>query len=137
MLEDFIAAAEYIKNHKECNGKVGVVGFCFGGWIANMMAVKIPTLNAAVPFYGSQPADEDVPKINAPLLIHYGGLDTRVNAGWPAYEAALKANKKEYSAFIYPEVNHAFHNDTTTRYDKPAAELAWKRTVDFFTEKLK
>ena len=137
MLEDFIAAAEYIKNHKDCNGKVGVVGFCFGGGITNMMAVKIPSLNAAVPFYGGQPAVEDVPKIRAPLLLHYAALDTRVNAGWPAYEAALKANKKEYTAFIYPDVNHGFHNDTTPRFDKPAAELAWQRTVDFFTEKLK
>jgi carboxymethylenebutenolidase len=102
-----------------------------------MMAVRIPTLNAAVPFYGGQPADEDVPKINAPLLIHYAGLDNRVNAGWPAYEAALKNNKKEYSAFVYPEVNHGFHNDTTPRYDKPAAELAWQRTVEFFNKKLK
>jgi carboxymethylenebutenolidase len=137
MLEDFIAAAEVLKNNKDCNGKIGVVGFCFGGWITNMMAVRIPTLNAAVPFYGGQPADEDVPKINAPLLIHYAGLDNRVNAGWPAYEAALKNNKKEYSAFVYPEVNHGFHNDTTPRYDKPAAELAWQRTVEFFNKKLK
>jgi carboxymethylenebutenolidase len=137
MLEDFIAAAEVLKNNKDCNGKIGVVGFCFGGWITNMMAVRIPTLNAAVPFYGGQPADEDVPKINAPLLIHYAGLDNRVNAGWPAYEAALKNNKKEYSAFVYPEVNHGFHNDTTQRYDKPAAELAWQRTVEFFNKKLK
>lgn len=137
MLEDFIAAAEYLKNHKDCSGKVGVVGFCFGGWITNMMAVRISTLNAAVPFYGGQPADEDVPKIKAPLLIHYAGLDTRVNAGWPAYEAALKANKKEYTAFVYPDVNHGFHNDTTPRYDKPAAELAWNRTVEFFNSKLK
>jgi carboxymethylenebutenolidase len=137
MQEDFIAAYEYLKTHKDCNGKIGVVGFCFGGGIANMMAVRIPTLAAAVPFYGGQPATEDVPKIKAPLLIHYAGLDTRVNEGWPAYEAALKANKKEYTEYMYPEVNHGFHNDTTPRYDKPAAELAWKRTVDFFNEKLK
>ena len=101
------------------------------------MAVRIPGLSAAVPFYGGQPATADVPKINSPLLIHYAGLDTRVNEGWPAYEAALKANNKEYKAFIYEGVNHGFHNDTTPRYDKPAAELAWKRTVEFFTEKLK
>jgi carboxymethylenebutenolidase len=137
MLEDFIAGYEYLKNHKDCNGKVGVVGFCFGGWIANMMAVKVPTLAAAVPFYGGQPAKEDVPNIKAPLLIHYGELDTRVNEGWPAYEAALKENKKEYQAYIYPNANHGFHNDTTPRFDKAAAELAWTRTVDFFKQKLK
>jgi carboxymethylenebutenolidase len=136
MLEDFIAAYEFLKSNKECNGKIGVVGFCFGGWIANMMAVRIPELAAAVPFYGGQPVAADVPKIKAPLLLHYGELDTRVNEGWPAYEAALKENKKEYSAFIYPKANHGFHNDTTPRYDKEAAELAWKRTIDFFTQKL-
>jgi len=136
MLEDFIAAFEYLKVHPECTGKIGVVGFCFGGWIANKMAVRIPDLAAAVPFYGGQPPAEDVPDIKAPLLIHYAGLDTRVNEGWPAYEAALKENKKEYTAYIYPEVNHGFHNDTTPRYDKTAAELAWKRTIDFFREKL-
>jgi carboxymethylenebutenolidase len=137
MLEDFIAAYDYLKNHKDCNGKVGVVGFCFGGGIANMMAVRIPDLSAAVPFYGGQPPIEDVPKIKAPLLLHYAGLDTRVNEGWPAYEKALKENDKEYTAYIYPNVNHGFHNDTTPRYDKAAAELAWKRTIDFFKEKLK
>lgn len=136
MLEDFIAAFEYLKVHPGCTGKVGVVGFCFGGWIANMMAVRIPDLAASVPFYGGQPPSEDVPAIKAPLLIHYAGLDTRVNAGWPAYEAALKENKKEYIAYIYPEVNHGFHNDTTPRFDKAAAELAWQRTIDFFKEKL-
>ena len=137
MLEDFIAAYDYLAKHKDCNGKVGVVGFCFGGWIANMMAVRIPGLSAAVPFYGSQPAKEDVPKIQAPLLLHYAGLDTRITEGWPAYEAALKENGKAYSAYIYPNVNHGFHNDTTPRYDKAAAELAWQRTIDFFNEKLK
>ncbi|MCU7547727.1 dienelactone hydrolase family protein [Chitinophagaceae bacterium LB-8] len=137
MLEDFIAGFEYLKNHKDCNGKVGVVGFCFGGWIANMMAVRITDLAAAVPFYGGQPATEDVPKIKAPLLLHYAALDTRVNEGWPAYEAALKQNKKEYKAYMYENVNHGFHNDTTPRYDKAAAELAWKRTIDFFNEHLK
>jgi len=137
MLEDFIAGYDYLVSHKDCNGKVGVVGFCFGGWIANMMAVRIPGLAAAVPFYGGQPAAEDVPKIKAPLLLHYAGLDTRVNEGWPAYEAALKANNKAYTVYIYPNVNHGFNNDTTPRYDKAAAELAWQRTVDFFKEKLK
>jgi carboxymethylenebutenolidase len=137
MLEDFIAAYEYLKGHKECNGKVGVVGFCFGGWIANMMAVRIPDLSAAVPFYGGQPPAEDVPKIKSPLLLHYAELDTRVNEGWPAYEAALKQNSKEYKAYMYPKANHGFHNDTTPRYDKAAAELAWQRTTHFFIEKLK
>ncbi|HVW63221.1 MAG TPA: dienelactone hydrolase family protein, partial [Puia sp.] len=136
MLEDFIAAYGYLKNHPACNGKIGAVGFCFGGWVVNMMAVRIPDLSAVVPFYGSQPAKELVPQIKAPLLLHYAGLDTHVNEGWPAYEDALKENKKEYKAYIYPGVNHGFHNDTTPRYDKTAAELAWKRTIDFFTEKL-
>jgi carboxymethylenebutenolidase len=137
MLTDFIAAYDYLKTNIDCNGKVGVVGFCFGGWIANMMAVRIPDLSAAVPFYGGQPAGEDVPKIKAPLLLHYGELDTRVNEGWPAYETQLKENKKEYTAYIYPKANHGFHNDTTPRYDKEAAELAWKRTIEFFSQKLK
>jgi carboxymethylenebutenolidase len=137
MLEDFIAAFDYLKTNKECNGKVGVVGFCFGGWISNMMAVRIPELAAAVPFYGGQPPVEDVPKVKAPLLLHYAELDTRVNEGWPAYEAALKENKKEYTAYIYPKTNHGFHNDTTPRYDKEAAQLAWQRTVEFFNQKLK
>jgi carboxymethylenebutenolidase len=137
MLEDFIAAYYYLKNNKDCNGKAGVVGFCFGGWIAYMMAVRIPDLSAAVPFYGSQPAAEDIPKIQAPLLLQYAGLDTRITEGAPAYEAALKANGKAYTAFIYPNVNHGFHNNTTPRYDKEAAELAWQRTIDFFKEKLK
>jgi carboxymethylenebutenolidase len=137
MLEDFIAAYNYLKTNNDCNGKVGVVGFCFGGWIANMMAVRIADLSAAVPFYGGQPPQEEVAKINAPLLLHYAGLDTRVNEGWPVYEKALKENSKDYTAFIYPDVNHGFHNDTTPRYDKAAAELAWTRTIDFFKEKLK
>ncbi|MEP6675299.1 MAG: dienelactone hydrolase family protein [Ferruginibacter sp.] len=137
MLEDFIAGYDYLKSNKDCNGKVGVVGFCFGGGIANSMAVRLPDLAAAVPFYGAQPATEDVPKIKAPLLLHYAGLDTHMNEGWPAYEKALKENKKEYTAYIYENVNHGFHNDTTPRYDKAAAELAWKRTIDFFNAKLK
>lgn len=135
MLEDFIAAFEYLNAHDDCSGKIGVVGFCFGGWISNMMAVKVPELAAAVPFYGGQPT-EDIDKINAPLMLQYAGLDERVNAGWPAYEKALKENNKEYSAFVYPDVNHGFHNTTTPRYDKEAAELAWSRTIEFFKEKL-
>ena len=137
MLENFVDAFEYLKKQPDCNGKVGAVGFCFGGGIVNLMAVRLPDLAAAVPFYGAQPPADQVPQIKAPLLIHYAGLDTRVNEGWPAYEAALKENKKEYIAYIYPDVNHGFHNDTTPRYDKAAAELAWKRTIDFFDVKLK
>ncbi len=137
MQEDFIAAFDYLKGNKDCTGKIGVVGFCYGGGICNTMAVRIPDLAASVPFYGGQPAIEDVPKIQSPLLLHYAGLDTRVNAGWPAYEQALKDNHKEYTAHIYPDVNHGFHNDTTPRFDKAAATLAWQRTVDFFNAKLK
>ncbi|MEO3402624.1 dienelactone hydrolase family protein [Mucilaginibacter sp. CAU 1740] len=136
MEEDFIAAFNYLKNHEDCNGKVGVVGFCFGGGIANTMAVRVPELAAAVPFYGAQPAAADVPKIHAPLMLHYASLDTRITEGWPGYEAALKENNKKYQAFIYQNVNHGFHNDTTPRYDKAAAELAWQRTIDFFKEQL-
>lgn len=135
MLEDFIAAFEYLKSNELCDGKVGVVGFCFGGWISNMMAVKLPELSAAVPFYGGQPT-EGIEKINAPLLLQFAGLDERVNTGWPAYEKALKENDKEYKAFFYPDVNHGFHNTSTPRYDEPAAELAWKRTMDFFKKEL-
>ena len=136
MLEDFIAAFEFLRDHPECNGNVGVVGFCFGGWVSNMMAVKVPGLKAAVPFYGSQPAAEDVPNIQASLLLHFGELDKRVNAGWPAYEAALKKQNKEYTAHMYLAANHGFHNDTTSRYDADDAQLAWKRTIEFFNEKL-
>ncbi|GAA4962016.1 dienelactone hydrolase family protein [Algibacter aquimarinus] len=137
MLEDFIAAYHHIKNHEDCDGNVGVVGFCFGGWISNMMAVKLPDLGAAVPYYGRQPEAEDAIKIKAPLLLQYGELDTRVNAGWPAFESILKENNIEYQAYIYPNVNHGFHNNTTPRYDKDAAKLSWKRTIAFFKEKLK
>ncbi|HBO28174.1 MAG TPA: dienelactone hydrolase [Leeuwenhoekiella sp.] len=135
MLEDFIAAYEYLMNHEDCNGNVGVVGFCFGGSISNMMAVKVPTLKASVPFYGGQPT-EDIDQIQAPLLLQYAGLDERINAGWPDYEAKLKEHNKEYGMFLYPNVNHGFHNNTTPRYDKEAAELAWERTIAFFKEHL-
>ena len=137
MLEDFVAAFEFLKTHPRCSGRVGVVGFCFGGWISNMMAVRLPGLLAAVPFYGGQPAAEDVPAIKAPLLLHFAQLDSRVNAGWPAYEAALKEHGKEFTAHFYAEVNHGFHNDTTPRYDQEAATLAWQRSIDFFEEKLR
>lgn len=136
ILEDFISGFEYLKGNEFCNGKVGVVGFCFGGWVSNMMAARVPDLAAAVPFYGGQAPAEEVPKIKAPLQLHYAELDTRVNEGWPAYEKALKENGKEYVAYFYPAANHGFHNDTTPRYDKKAAELAWQRTVTFFKEKL-
>ena len=137
MLEDFIAAYNYLKNHKDCNGKVGVVGFCFGGWISGMMAVKLPDLGAAVPYYGRQPSDEDAVKIKAPLLLQYAELDTRVNAGWPAFEAVLKAKDIDYEAHMYPKVNHGFHNNTTPRFDKKAADLSWDRTIAFFKKHLK
>ncbi|HEV9038491.1 MAG TPA: dienelactone hydrolase family protein [Puia sp.] len=136
MLQNFIDAFEYLRKQPDCNGKVGVVGFCFGGGIVNLMAEKLPDLAAGVPFYGAQPPLDQVSQIHAPLLIQYAGLDTRVNDGWPAYEAALKENKKEYQVYIYPNVNHGFHNDTTPRYDKAAAELAWQRTIDFFNKYL-
>lgn len=132
MLQDFIAGANYLLNHEKSNGKVGVVGFCFGGWIANAMAVEMPTLKASVPFYGGQAPVEDVPKIKAPLQLHYAGLDKRINEGWPAYEEALKKAGKKYEVHFYENKNHGFHNDTTPRYDKGAAELAWARTIDFF-----
>ncbi|PKA84567.1 carboxymethylenebutenolidase [Ulvibacter sp. MAR_2010_11] len=136
MLEDFIAAFNYLKTHPNCNGKIGVVGFCFGGWISNMMAVNVPELAAAVPYYGGQPSAEETAQIKAPLLIHYAELDTRVNTGWGDYEAALKANNKEYEVHFYPGVNHGFHNNTTPRYDEEAAKLSWTRTIDFFKQKL-
>jgi carboxymethylenebutenolidase len=137
MTEDFIAGAEFLKAHPKSTGKVGAVGFCFGGGMVNTLAVRIPgTIKAAVPFYGRQPRSEDVSKIEAPLLIHYAGLDTRINEGWPAFEKALKAANKKYEAHTYSNVNHGFHNDTTPRYDKEAAMLAWERTIAFFKEHL-
>ncbi len=137
MLEDFIAAFEYLKAHPDCTGHIGVVGFCFGGWISNMMAVKVADLKAAVPFYGSQPAAEEVPNIKAPLLLQFAAFDKRVNAGWPDYAKALQDNNKEYTAHLYPDVNHGFHNDTTPRYNYEAATLAWQRTIEFFNRTLR
>ncbi|AJR02484.1 dienelactone hydrolase family protein [Siansivirga zeaxanthinifaciens] len=136
MLEDFIAAYTYLSQHENCNGHIGVVGFCFGGWIANIMAVKIPNLKASVPFYGGQPSAEETSQIKSALLIQYAGLDTRVNAGWPDYEKALKENNVEHTVYFYDNVNHGFHNNTTPRYDDAAANLAWERTIAFFREKL-
>ncbi|MBI3730220.1 MAG: dienelactone hydrolase family protein [Burkholderiales bacterium] len=134
---DFIEAAAILKELPEGNGKVGVVGFCYGGSISNFLATKIPDLAGAVPFYGGQPTEEDAAKIKAPLLIHYAGIDERVNAGWPKYEAALNKAGVKYQAFIYDGVQHGFNNDTTPRYDQAAATLAWQRTVDFLKTNLR
>lgn len=135
--EDFVAAAQFLKNLPAGNGKVGVVGFCYGGGIANLLATRLPDLAAAVPFYGGQPTDEEAARIKAPLLLQYAGADDRINAGWPKYEAALKAAGVQYQAYIYPGVQHGFNNDTTPRYDEAAAKLAWQRTVDFFNQHLR
>lgn len=132
LMEDFFAAFEWLAAHRESTGKVGCVGFCYGGGVCNALAVAYPELAASVPYYGRQPAAEDVPSIQAPLLLHYAGLDTRINEGWPAYEAALIAHQKAYSVHFYPDVNHGFHNDTTPRYDAEAAALSWRRTIAFF-----
>ncbi|KOC90597.1 YghX family hydrolase [Winslowiella iniecta] len=132
LMNDFFAAIEFLMQHKQVNGKVGITGFCYGGGVSNAAAVAYPELKAAVPFYGRQPKAEDAARIKAPLLIHYAELDTRINEGWPAYEAALKANNKQYEAYIYPGVHHGFHNDSTPRYDKAAADLAWERTINWF-----
>ncbi|WP_210527221.1 YghX family hydrolase [Rubellimicrobium arenae] len=132
LMNDFLRAVDWLRGHELSTGNVGIVGFCYGGGVCNAAAVAIPELKAAVPFYGRQPDPADVPRINAPLLIHYAELDTRINEGWPAYEEALKANGKTYEAHIYPGVNHGFHNDSTPRYDAEAAELAWSRTLDWF-----
>ena len=137
MLEDFMAAATVLQKHPLSTGKVGAVGFCYGGGVVNELAVRLPdVIQAGVPFYGRQPAAADVPKIKASLLIHYAGNDTRINDGWPAYEQALKAAGVKYESFIYAGANHGFHNDSTPRFDEAAAKLAWQRTVDFFRTKL-
>lgn len=135
--QDFVNAAHYLQHLPEGNARVGVVGFCYGGSIANVLATKLPDLKAAVPFYGAQPAPEDAARIKSPLLIHYAGEDARINAGWPKYEEALKAAGVKYEAFIYPGVQHGFNNDTTPRYDEAAAKLAWQRTITFFNTHLR
>lgn len=132
LMEDFFAAYEFLAAHEQSTGKVGAVGFCYGGGVCNALAVAYPDMAASVPFYGRQASAEDVPAIQAPLLLHYGALDERVNAGWPAFEAALIENEKDYQAFIYDGANHGFHNDTTPRYDEAAAKLAWDRTLAHF-----
>lgn len=132
LMNDFFAAIEFLMQHDATTGKAGITGFCYGGGVANAAAVAYPELGAAVPFYGRQPRPEDVPRIQAPLLIHYAELDTRINQGWPAFEGALKEHGKTYEAYIYPGVNHGFHNDSTPRYDEAAAKLAWDRTIEWF-----
>ncbi len=137
LMNDFFAGFEYLRGRDDCTGKVGAVGFCYGGGVVNAIAVAYPELAAGVPFYGRQPKAEDVANIKAPLLLQYAALDERINAGWPAYEEALKKEGKTYTAYIYPDVNHGFHNDTTPRYDEAAAKLAEDRTIAFFNEHLK
>ncbi|HYU78079.1 MAG TPA: dienelactone hydrolase family protein [Vicinamibacterales bacterium] len=134
--EDFVNAANYLKNRPDSTGRIGTVGFCYGGGIVNMLATRLPDLAAAVPFYGNQPSAEDAAKIKSPLLIHYAENDERIDAGWPAYEAVLKAHKVPYQQFTYPGTQHGFNNDTTPRYDAAAAKLAWQRTMDFFKKHL-
>ena len=137
MTQDFIAGAKLLDTHELSTGKVGVVGFCFGGGMVYQLAVQIPdVINAAVPFYGRQPSEADVPKIKAPLLIHNASLDQRILAGAPALEKALKAKNQPFEAYVYDKTNHGFHNDTTPRYDEAAAQLAWQRTIAFFKKHL-
>lgn len=136
LMNDFFAAVEWMMKHPDASGKVGITGFCYGGGVTNAAAVAYPELGAAVSFYGRQPAAEDVPRIKAPLMLHYGELDTRINEGWPAFEKALKAGGKTYEAYIYPGCNHGFHNDSTPRFDEAAAKLAWERTLGWFRKYL-
>ena len=132
LMNDFFAGFEHLMTREDSTGKVGAVGFCYGGGVCNALAVAYPEMAASVPFYGRQAAAADVPKIQAPLLLQYAALDERINEGWPAYEEALIANDKVFEAHIYPDVNHGFHNDSTPRYDEAAAELAWERTIAWF-----
>ena len=137
LMEDFFAAFEFLRDHENSTGRVGCVGFCYGGGVCNALAVAYPDLAASVPFYGRQPDVADVPRIEAPLMIHYAGHDERINAGWEAYGAALEEHGKEFSVHFYPDVNHGFHNNTTPRYDEEAAKLAWGRTLAFFETHLR
>jgi carboxymethylenebutenolidase len=137
MTEDFVASAKWRRARPESSGKLGAVGFCFGGGIVNQLAVRLPELDAAAPFYGRQPSAGDVPRIKAALLLHYAGNDPGIGAGIPAFEAALKAAGKTYALYVYEGTQHGFHNDTTPRYDEQAAKLAWQRTVDFFNRSLR
>ncbi|MEM9639873.1 MAG: YghX family hydrolase [Pseudomonadota bacterium] len=136
LMQDFFAGYEFLTTHSDSNGRVGAVGFCYGGGVCNALAVAYPEMAASVPYYGRQPDAADVPSIEAPLMIHYAGLDERINEGWPAYDAALSEHQKAFSVHFYPDVNHGFHNDTTPRYDAEAAELSWTRTINFFTAHL-
>ena len=136
MLEDFVAAATWLKARPDSTGRLGAVGFCYGGGVVNSLAVRMPDLSAAVPFYGQPPAAADVPKIKAAVLVHHAELDTRLASTWPAYDAALTAAKIPHEGYIYPKTNHGFHNDTTPRYDEAAAKLAWQRTLDWFNKYL-
>jgi carboxymethylenebutenolidase len=135
-IQNFVAAVKYLKTHPKSTGKVGVTGFCWGGGVTNQIAVNSPDLKAAAPFYGRQPAPEDVPKIKASLLLHYAGLDERINKGIPAFEAALKEASVDYKIFMYEGAEHAFFNDTSSRYHEEAAKFAWKRTIAFFKQTL-
>lgn len=136
MFEDFVAAAGYLRDHDRSTGKVGAVGFCYGGGVCNQLAVRLPWLAASVPYYGRQADPEDAGRVEAPLLIHFAEHDERVNAGWPAWKAALEVENKAVRAHFYPGTNHGFHNDTTPRYDPDAAALSWRRTIEFFTDRL-
>ncbi len=136
MVEDFVAAVTFLQDHPDCTGSVGTVGFCFGGEMVLRLAVRLPGLSAGVAFYGRHPAAEEARNIQAPIMLHHAGLDERVNASWPHFEKALIAADREYVNYLYEDVNHGFHNDTTPRYDKEAAELAWRRTIEHFTQHL-
>lgn len=136
MIEDFVAAVTYLRHHPDCTGKVGSVGFCFGGAVSLQLAVRLPELGAAVAFYGSHPSADDAALIRAPLMLHHAGLDDRVNASWPDFEKALEDNEAKYVNYLYADVNHGFHNDTTPRFDADAAALAWQRTIEHFSNNL-
>ncbi len=137
LIEDFIAAARWVKSRSDCTGQIAVLGFCYGGNVANTLAVRMPELNVAVPYYGTAPAAADVPKIKAAVLVHHGSLDTRLVSAWPAYEAALKENKIRYEGYVYDKANHAFFNDSGARYDEAASKLSWQRTLAFLNKYLR